>query len=601
MRTGSGAARTPSRDASTPDAPPTKLDGDFHPVSVLAPTALCLAYLIEAIESTDAFVTLSSKHERDRTGVLSRAAKMLPSLRIRVIHVQAPKQGKLGLPDLVRTLVAPVQGHMSDHDSSDQDDIERAFEALTVPGEGYDRVALLVDGSQTLSAAFLRYIQLTSQLGPHLRVVLAGPPGFQAVLARSEFDPLRRRLTCELTIPATLASENAGAIASSIQSQAHEVAPAVILGHGRQDQTNFPRSPAIATMHVAPNTSGPADAKEVPLQPRIFGSSEIIASRPQAVVQSRWEVWTLGGLGVAAVLALLAWQLAPEVMWPHVAVEAGGEQRPSNEVHASSVTVSTDVAAVIPRAPEGQQAAIAILAPQVNAPLTPMLLEMVMVPGGTFLMGSNDDPSERPVHTVAVAPFLLAKHAITVREWQECVEAKECTLVPKGKPDEPVMNASWDDARQYAAWLSKVTNESYRLPREAEWEYAARAGTRTRYSWGNAFVPGKASCKNCGGEPVNLQQPPRVDAYPSNLFGLYGMGGGVAEWVADCWHRDYQNAPNDGSTPWDVPGCRERVLRGGSWMNEMSELRVSSREFYDASVRYPTHGFRVARSLPQPQ
>lgn len=598
MRTGSGAARTPSRDASTPDTPPTKLDGDFHPVSVLAPTALCLAYLIEAIESTDAFVTLSSKHERDRTAVLSRVAKMLPSLRIRVIHVQAPKQGKLSLPDLVRTLVAPVQGHMPDHDSCDQDDIERAFETLTVPGEGYDRVALLVDGSQTLSAAFLRYIQLASQLGPHLRVVLAGPPGFQAVLASSELDSLRRRLTCELTIPATPASESAGSTASSIQSQVHEVAPAVILGHERQDQTNFSRSPATVTMQVASNTSGPADAKEVPTQPRTVGSSEIIASRPQAVVQSRWEVWILGGLGVAAVLALLTWQLAPEVVWPHIAVEAGGEQRPSNEAHASSITVSTNVAAVVPRAPEGQQAAIAILAPQVNAPPAPMLPEMVMVPGGTFLMGSNADLSERPVHTVTVAPFLLAKHAITVREWQECVEAKACTLVPRGKPDGPVTNASWDDAREYTAWLSRVTNEYYRLPSEAEWEYAARGGTRTRYSWGNAFVPGKASCKNCSGEPVNLQQPPRVDTYPSNLFGLYGMGGGVAEWVADCWHRDYQNAPHDGSIPWDVPGCRERVLRGGSWMNEMSELRVSNREFYDASVRYPTHSFRVARSIP---
>ncbi len=227
--------------------------------------------------------------------------------------------------------------------------------------------------------------------------------------------------------------------------------------------------------------------------------------------------------------------------------------------------------------------------------------EMMTVPGGKFLMGSNDDPSERPAHTVAVAPFLLAKHATTVREWQGCVEAGVCTLVPKGEPDEPVTNVSWDEASQYVAWLSRVTVEYYRLPTEAEWEYAARAGSQTRYSWGNTFVPGKASCKNCGGEAVSLRQPPRVDAYPPNLFGLYGMGGGVAEWVADCWHRNYQNAPHDGAISWDISDCREHVLRGGSWMNEMSELRVSSRNFYDASVRYPTHGFRIVRLLPQPK
>lgn len=221
--------------------------------------------------------------------------------------------------------------------------------------------------------------------------------------------------------------------------------------------------------------------------------------------------------------------------------------------------------------------------------------KMVTLPGGILRMGSNDDHSERPVHTVLVEPFLMARSAVTVQEWQECLDARGCTLQPKGRPDQPVTNASWDDAHQYAAWLSGATGKDYRLPTEAEWEYAARAGTDTRYSWGNAMVPGKASCKGCG-EPVSMQKPPAIEAYPPNPFGLFGMGGGVAEWVADCWHRDYQDAPRVATSAWDVPDCRERVLRGGSWMADAKYLRPSSRDYYDASVRYPTHGFRIAQS-----
>lgn len=220
---------------------------------------------------------------------------------------------------------------------------------------------------------------------------------------------------------------------------------------------------------------------------------------------------------------------------------------------------------------------------------------MVTLPGGVLRMGSNDDRSERPSHVVLIEPFLLARAAVTVREWQGCVDAKRCTLRPKGRADQPVTNVSWDDANQYAAWLSSATGKSYRLPTEAEWEYAARAGTETRYSWGNVMVSGKASCKGCG-EPVSMQNPPAAEAYPPNPFGLVGMGGGVAEWVADCWHRDYQDAPRSGSTAWDAPDCRERVLRGGSWMADPKYLRTSSRDSYDASVRYPTHGLRLART-----
>ncbi len=223
-------------------------------------------------------------------------------------------------------------------------------------------------------------------------------------------------------------------------------------------------------------------------------------------------------------------------------------------------------------------------------------IDMVELPGGMIRMGSNEDPSEKPVHAVEVAPFLLAKHATTVAEWQRCVDAMSCPPLAQGGPEDPITNVSWDDARQFMAWLSRTTLQPYRLPTEAEWEYAARAGTETRYAWGNAVVPGKASCRGCG-EPVSLQALPRADAHPPNAFGLFGMGGGVAEWVADCWHRNYVGAPADGSSPWDTPrDCPQRVLRGGSWMEDAYSIRPSGREFYDVSVRYLTHGFRIARS-----
>ena len=119
-------------------------------------------------------------------------------------------------------------------------------------------------------------------------------------------------------------------------------------------------------------------------------------------------------------------------------------------------------------------------------------------------------------------------------------------------------------------------------------------GTDTRYWWGNAMKPGLADCKGCGG-PHDAVQPAKVGALPANPFGLHDIGGGLAEWVDDCWHKDYRGAPADGSA-WLGPDCRERVLRGGSWRNDASYVRSASRDHYDASVRYPTHGIRLARS-----
>ena len=128
---------------------------------------------------------------------------------------------------------------------------------------------------------------------------------------------------------------------------------------------------------------------------------------------------------------------------------------------------------------------------------------MVRLPGGAFAMGSNDDPTEKPIHQVAVSAFAIGRHPVTVGEWKACVAASTCKYDPSGDDSLPVFNVSWEDAQQYVAWLAKATGKPYRLPSEAEWEYAARAGTTTAYWWGAAFQPGAANCKGCG-EPYEL-------------------------------------------------------------------------------------------------
>jgi formylglycine-generating enzyme required for sulfatase activity len=122
---------------------------------------------------------------------------------------------------------------------------------------------------------------------------------------------------------------------------------------------------------------------------------------------------------------------------------------------------------------------------------------MTSLRGGTFAMGSNEDASEKPVHHVTIKPFAISKYPITVRKWNECAAAKACVFVAPGNDDAPITNVSWSDAKQFVAWLAGATQKPYRLPSEAEWEYAARGGTQTKYWWGDQLQPGMANCKNC--------------------------------------------------------------------------------------------------------
>ncbi|HMC47684.1 MAG TPA: SUMF1/EgtB/PvdO family nonheme iron enzyme [Caballeronia sp.] len=288
-------------------------------------------------------------------------------------------------------------------------------------------------------------------------------------------------------------------------------------------------------------------------------------------------------------------------------------QAQADHAHAATSPASAPLA---PSAPAPAEKSVAISAPPPTPAPKPAIKTavstageirdcatcpaLVALPGGTFEMGSNsDDPAERPVHRVSVGqPFAIGKYEVTVEQWNACADASGCPRIDiEGSPSKstPVHNLSWDDAQVYVKWLSKTTGKTYRLPTEAEWEYAARGGTTTTYWWGNEMRKGYADCKDCG-EPWRKDGPVNVGSFTPNPFGLFDMNGSVWEWVGDCWHSSYKGAPADGRV-WDEAGCPMRVIRGGSWPDGGAYMQSSTRFKYSASVRQSQNGMRVARDM----
>lgn len=230
--------------------------------------------------------------------------------------------------------------------------------------------------------------------------------------------------------------------------------------------------------------------------------------------------------------------------------------------------------------------------------------EMVVVPAGSFRMGCVSglgcEQEELPVHQVVIQnAFALARHEVTYGQWDVCVERGGCSndREPRNghipfRSDRAVV-AGWQEAQAYVRWLSSETGEDYRLPTEAEWEYAARAGTETQYSWGNELGTDRANCWHCGlrmGDPKSV-----VGSYEANAFGLHDMHGSVWELVQDCWNEDYSGAPSDG-TAWENGECRFRVVRGGAMNSDAGSLRAASRYHWPGACGLMA-GFRVARTL----
>jgi formylglycine-generating enzyme required for sulfatase activity len=250
--------------------------------------------------------------------------------------------------------------------------------------------------------------------------------------------------------------------------------------------------------------------------------------------------------------------------------------------------------------------------------------EMIVIPSGSFVMGSTPAEQNRfdalpkrvgdndvqnheagglsnegPQHTVVIAkPFAVSKFDVTFAEWDACFSVGGCRQKNDsymGRGAKPAITVSWVDAQQYVAWLSKMTGRSYRLLTEAEWEYAARAGTTTAYYWGDEIGKGNANCMGCGNE---AKQTSPVGSFPANRFGLYDMAGNVWQWVEDCYGANYDAAPTDGSAS-TGQDCVYRVARGGSWNLEPEYVRSAIRFRFPSTYQAVNRGFRVARTLDQ--
>ncbi len=227
-----------------------------------------------------------------------------------------------------------------------------------------------------------------------------------------------------------------------------------------------------------------------------------------------------------------------------------------------------------------------------------------VIPAGSLEMGCVSGvgcfENELPVHSVTIpAPLAVGKYEVTFSEWDACVESGGCRSLPIdygwGRGNRPVVAVRWEDTQEYVAWLSAETGFEYRLLSESEWEYAARAGANTAYSWGNEIGHNRANCRSCGSR-WDYDRTAPVGSFGANRFGLHDMHGNVWEWVEDCWNESYVGAPSDGSA-WRRGDCSYRVLRGGSWYYSPRYLRSANRGASATGVQINGIGFRVARTL----
>jgi formylglycine-generating enzyme required for sulfatase activity len=244
--------------------------------------------------------------------------------------------------------------------------------------------------------------------------------------------------------------------------------------------------------------------------------------------------------------------------------------------------------------------------------------EMVVIPSGSFMMGSPADEAERqdnegPQRNVTIVkPFAVGKFEVTFAEWDACVAARGCKYIPDdrgwGRGKRPVMNVYWSNiVREFLPWLEHKVGKTYRLLTEAEWEYAARAGTTTAFSTGPSITTDQSNFDGnhaYGSSPKGRyrQRTMEVGSFQPNAFGLYDMHGNVWEWVEDCYKDSYSGAPTDGTA---VPrgDCEDgRVLRGGSWVNNPGLLRSAKRFRNDgfSPITNGLYGFRLARTLSPP-
>jgi formylglycine-generating enzyme required for sulfatase activity len=303
---------------------------------------------------------------------------------------------------------------------------------------------------------------------------------------------------------------------------------------------------------------------------------------------------------IAAALATLEAQPSSEIVASGSSLQAASARRSASDMWPDE-TLKGQV--VGPHALAGTEFR--------DFPESPLL---VVVPAGGFAMGSavnevGRNKTEGPQHRVRIpSPLAVGKHPVTFREWDIFCERTESAYRPGdngwGRSEMPVVNVSWEDANGYCDWLAQTTGHSYRLLSEAEWEYCCRAGTVTRFFFGDTISTEQANFNGSahplpGSANAFRRRTTAVGQFPTNGFGLADMHGNVSEWVQDPWHEDYIQAPSDGRSRNGI-GAR-RVLRGGSWYDYPQHVRSAHRAWAVPSERARNIGLRVCRPLAQRQ
>jgi formylglycine-generating enzyme required for sulfatase activity len=314
------------------------------------------------------------------------------------------------------------------------------------------------------------------------------------------------------------------------------------------------------------------------------------------------------GLVSAAAVAMFAVFAGPQIVryvdeqdW-FARSETGDAEAAAPAAAPAPAPTPESVSASAPEAPPQ-----AVLEPQTSAAPAPGTVlhdcdncpDMMVVPGGAFMMGSPNSErghfaSESPQHQVTVPSFAISVYEITFAEWDACLADGGCRgYSPQdngwGRGRHPVIGVSWSDAQSYVQWINRVSGRlQYRLPTEAEWEYAARAGTTTRYAFGDSITASQAKFGGARTDPVG--------SYTANAFGLYDLHGNAWEWTADCYTPNYVDAPANGSAIIAEP-CAQRVYRGGGFRDAALVLRSANRRRAPPELRDGAMGFRVARDL----
>ena len=307
---------------------------------------------------------------------------------------------------------------------------------------------------------------------------------------------------------------------------------------------------------------------------------------------------------------------SPSVRSPQSSVDSNGELRTGKALQRYFTGVNTADARefetlVHPSSPKpdkpeklghAEERKLASLPPEIRNLLSEIEKQMVEIPGGRFFMGCDSVESscaadEGPKHSVSIRSFRLGSYEVTFDQYDVYAVAtgqEKPSDFGWGRGNRPVIHVSYEDATAYADWLTAQTGRTFRLPTEAEWEYAARAGATTAYSWGNAIGRNMANCNGCGSEWAGKTAP--VGSFAPNGFGVFDMHGNVWEWVQDNFHPNYEGGPVDGSV-WILTNSPRRILRGGAWFDTPWFLRVSHRNDWLQNKRNASIGFRIAQDL----